>query len=82
MRKKGLSFVLAIAFVLVATSLLLAQGAGDISQLARQNLRPYWHVFIAYILVWLILFGWVVSIARRLGRIERGLQGSVPPSTR
>lgn len=35
--------------------------------------RPYWHVFAAYALALLLIGGWVVSIARRLGRIERRL---------
>lgn len=39
-----------------------------------QTLRPYWHVFIAFTLAWLLLFGYVVTLARKLGRIERDLQ--------
>lgn len=41
-------------------------GAGE---LARQSLRPYAHVFIAYALAWVLVLGWVVSIGRRLGRV-------------
>jgi CcmD family protein len=33
--------------------------------------RPYWHVFAAYAVAMILIGGWVVSIARRLGRIER-----------
>ena len=50
---------------------LLAQEAGA---LGRQTLgRPYWHVFIAYAIVIVMVLGWVVSIARRLARIEAQL---------
>jgi CcmD family protein len=35
--------------------------------------RPYLHVFLAYAVALLLVGGWVVSIARRLGRIERRL---------
>lgn len=35
--------------------------------------RPYWHVFLAYVIAWALVFGWVVSIARRLARIEKRL---------
>ena len=42
--------------------------------LGRQTLgRPYWHVFAAYAIVWLILLGWVISIVRRLRRVEERL---------
>ena len=39
------------------------------------GLRAYWHVFVAYALVWLLIGGWVVSIARKLGRVGRQLGG-------
>ena len=43
--------------------------------MGRQQLgRPYWHVFLAYAIAWVFIFGWIVSIARRLGRLERSLQ--------
>ena len=42
--------------------------------LGRQTLgRGYWHVFAAYAIVWLLVFGWVISIVRRLRRIEERL---------
>lgn len=36
--------------------------------------RPYWHVFAAYVVAWALVLGWVVSIARRLARIEKRLE--------
>ena len=55
--------------------LLLALGAGA---LAAQGggaagvggLRAYWHVFIAYAIVILLVLGWVISIGRRLKDIQ------------
>ena len=42
--------------------------------LGRQTLgRPYWHVFSAYAILWLLVFGWVISIVRRLRRVEERL---------
>ena len=63
--------------VLVLTLLpALAQaqtGLPDPSVIAGQNLRGYTHMFIAYFICWAMVLGWVVSIARRLGRIEKAL---------
>lgn len=56
-------------------ALLLASPHPGVAQigtdvLAQQSLRPYWYVFIAYALVWILLMGWVVSIGRRIGHLE------------
>lgn len=40
--------------------------------LAQQSLRPYWYVFIAYSLAWLLLLGWMFSIGRRMRGLEDG----------
>jgi CcmD family protein len=37
------------------------------------GLRAYWHVFIAYAVVILLVFGWVISIGRRLKDIQQRL---------
>lgn len=51
--------------------------------LPQQSLRAYWHVFIAYAIVLVLVLGWVISIARRLGAVERrlgaGRDGGSPP---
>jgi CcmD family protein len=42
--------------------------------LGQQTLgRPYWHIFSAYAIVWLLVLGWVFSIVRRLRRVEERL---------
>lgn len=50
---------------------LLAQA---VEPLSSQKLgRPYLFVFVAYALVWIFVAGWVISIARRLARVEAQL---------
>ena len=45
------------------------------TDLASQRLGPgYMEMFLAYAAAWLLVLGWVVSIARRLAKIERRLQ--------
>ena len=65
-------------FALVAALLpdvLHAQsGLPDPGAIAGQNLRGYTHMFIAYAIAWALVLGWVVSIARRLGRVEKALK--------
>ena len=68
------ALLLALA-ALSLPSLASAAAQTDAATLGAQSLRPYWHVFVAYALAWLLIFGWVVSIARRLARIERRLDG-------
>lgn len=59
----------AIALLLVPDA-LLAQN----QDLGAQRLgRPYLFVFLAYALGWGLIFGWIVSIARRLRGVERKL---------
>ncbi len=36
-----------------------------------RTLRAYWHVFIAFALTWVLLFGYAISVGRRLGGLER-----------
>ena len=49
-----------------------AQQAGALpgEQLASQNLRPYWLVFIAYAIAIVLVMVWAGSIARRLKEVE------------
>ena len=68
------------AVVAVLTSILLllpevaiGQGMADADAIASQNLRGYTHMFIAYAIAWVVVVGWVISIARRLGRVEKAL---------
>jgi CcmD family protein len=68
----------ASALLLLTLLLPILLGAApqmDSATLGAQNLRSYWHVFVAYALAWLLIFGWIFSVARRLTRIERRLGG-------
>ena len=63
------AFVLGIS--LLQVSPLWAQAG---TPLGQQTLgRAYWHVFAAYAVVWLLVLGWVISIVRRLRRVEERL---------
>ena len=67
-----LGAALAGALILATPSLSSAQVAAN--ELARQTLgRPYWFVFVAYAVAWLLVAGWVISIARRLADVEQRL---------
>jgi hypothetical protein len=52
---------------------LVAQDASP----ARQ-MRHFWHVFAAYGIAWVLVFGWAVAIFRRLGRVEALLAEVAP----
>jgi CcmD family protein len=47
-----------------------AAGVADRSAPPR-TLRAYWHVFIAFALTWLLLFGYAISLGRRWARLEK-----------
>ncbi len=57
----------------IATALPAAAQALPGADVGAQNLRAYHFLFLAYALVWILVFGWVVSIARRLKRLEKQL---------
>ena len=40
---------------------------------APRTLRAHWHVYTAFTIAWLLVFGYVISLARRFGRLEREL---------
>lgn len=67
--------LLAAVLLLLPIALLLPIGPpvlAQASEMGRQTLgRAYWHVFAAYALAILLIGGWVISIARKLGRLER-----------
>ena len=64
------AFVLGV--LLLQASPVWAQAG---TALGQQTLgRPYWHVFAAYAIVWLLILGWVISIVRRLRRVEERLR--------
>lgn len=60
-----------------------AAGAPESWQTAGppRTLRAYWHVFIAFGLAWVLLFGYAISVGRRFSRLEqevRSLHGELP----
>jgi len=66
--------IIAFASLAPVAVLTLPVDAFAQSALAQQQLgRPYWHVFIAYALLWIILGGWLFHIVRRLKQVEERL---------
>jgi len=65
--------LLAAALLAISSPELMAQG----TDLASQTLgRAYWHVFAAYAIGWIMILGWVISIARRLVSVEQAMKGN------
>jgi amino acid permease len=74
-RRSVTTAFLAVAAAVVLASLAAGPLAAQAEDLGRQTLgRPYWHVFISYAIGWVLILGWVVSIARRLRSVETRLQ--------
>jgi len=68
-------FTGALLLTLLPEAALAQQpGLPDPRALASQSLRGYNHMFAAYALAWLFMAGWVISIARRLARLEKALK--------
>jgi CcmD family protein len=44
---------------------------GEQAPAPPRTLRAYWHVFIAFALAWLFLFGYAVSLSRRFRKLEQ-----------
>jgi hypothetical protein len=65
------SLLLILVLLLSTPVTLVAQ----LEETTPGGLRAYWHVFISYVLVWLFIGGWLVMIARKLGRVGRDLEG-------
>ena len=38
------------------------------------EMQHFWHVFVAYAAAWVLIFGWVVSILRRLRKVEKKIE--------
>lgn len=51
----------------------MAQEAMPGAGLTGQSLRPYRFVFYAYALAWIFVLGWVVSVARRMAKLNKRL---------
>lgn len=76
---RALKILSRLAFTMILAVFAILHAAPAAAQMpgtdiGAQNLQPYHFLFIAYALIWLLVFGWVVSIARRLARLEKRLQ--------
>lgn len=70
----GLTLTVSLCLILLPEGVLGRSAIQDPGGLASQNLRGYTHMFIAYSIAWAVILGWVISIARRLGRVEKALK--------
>lgn len=66
--------LLAFVLILVAAPLVAQESSLPGTELASQSLRPYRFVFYAYALAWVMVLGWVVSVARRAMGLAKRLQ--------
>lgn len=66
---------LTVALAAGAVLLLPLDAWAQETGLGTQTLRGHWHVFIAYAVAWVLVFGWLVSVFRRMGRLDRDLNG-------
>ncbi len=62
-----------LALFLAVVGPLVGQESGS-GSLGAQNLRPFGFVFAAYALAWLMVLGWIVSVGRRLARLDRAVR--------
>ena len=68
-----LRWALPVLLALLVSVPLMAQQGMPVGGAAGQNLRAYRFVFIAYAILWIFVFGWVVAVGRRLAKLERRL---------
>lgn len=66
-----LSSVAFLLLLVVASTDVAAQASAGAAGVG--GLRAYWHVFIAYTVVILLVLGWVISIGRRLKDVQERL---------
>jgi hypothetical protein len=71
--RRWTALVTAVLALLVRADGLFAQAAEPLS--SQKLGRPYLFMFIAYALVFGVIAAWVISIAVRLARVEKRLQG-------
>ena len=68
--------VLSASLALAVLALCLVPEGLEAQAPVAPRMRDFWHVFIAFALAWALLFGWVVAIFRRLGRVKEKLDAS------
>lgn len=73
---RSLAAVAALALLVLAVwglpTELLAQAAQSAPEPPRE-MRQFWHVFIAYAIAWLLVFVWLLTILRRIRRVDERL---------
>lgn len=67
----ALPAILAVVAAVVLAEPVLAQQP---PATGGQSLRAYRFVFLAYALAWVLVFGWIWAVARRLARLDSRLR--------
>lgn len=67
-RKRLAVSMIALLLTLTLPELVAAQQVNPVA--ASPQMRHFWHVFAAYAIAWILIFGWAVAIFRRLKRVE------------
>jgi CcmD family protein len=69
---------LCVALVIGLFAVGLVAGASVAAQVpgaaGLREMRHFWHVFIAYAIAWILIFGWLFSIVKRLRIVEERLK--------
>lgn len=66
--KSACAWALAVGLLLP-----LAAAAQSAALQPVPEMEDFWHIFIAYAIAWILLFGWLISIVRRIRRVEERL---------
>ena len=75
---QGINRMTLSLMIFVGWSPVTAYAQSSEMSLGSQTLgRAYWHVFLAYVIVWLLVIFWLIAINKRLGRIENRIRGSI-----
>ena len=75
MRPVAVALALVLLAVLLPGGALLPDALGAQATAEARQMRHFWHVFAAYAIAWGLIFAWLVSILRRIRRVEERLGG-------
>jgi len=75
MRLVAVAVSLVLLAVLLPGGALLPEALGAQATAEARQMRHFWHVFAAYAIAWVLIFAWLVSILRRIRRLEDRLEG-------
>jgi len=75
MRPGAFALALILLAVILPGGALLPEALGAQATAEARQMRHFWHVFAAYAIAWGLIFAGLVSILRRIRRLEERLGG-------